>query len=163
MSTVKNLETSFAGESQANRKYLAFAKKADEEGYPAAAKLFRASAEAETIHAMQQLKALGGIKSTADNLKSAIAGETYEFTEMYPGFIAEADKPEDKQAKRAFELANNAEKSHAELYQKALDSLNEKRDVNYYVCEICGFITEGSAPDKCPNCGVPANKFKNIG
>ncbi|ADY57487.1 Rubrerythrin [Syntrophobotulus glycolicus DSM 8271] len=161
MSTKDNLKTSFAGESQANRKYLAFAKKADEEGYKGVAKLFRAAAEAETLHALSQLNALGMVNTTAENLKAAIEGETYEFTVMYPGFIAEAEAGEEKTAKRVFHLANEAEKSHAELYQKALDSLEQDKD--YYFCGICGYIHEGSAPEKCPVCGVPASKFRNIG
>ncbi|KNZ70923.1 rubrerythrin [Thermincola ferriacetica] len=163
MSTEKNLQAAFAGESQANRKYLAFAKKADEEGYPGVAKLFRAAAEAETIHAHSHLRALEGIKSTAENLQAAIDGETYEFTEMYPGFIKEADAEGAKQAKRSFELANEAEKVHAELYKKALALLEQKADTDYFVCEVCGYIHEGSAPDKCPVCGAPSNKFKNVG
>lgn len=161
MSTKENLKTSFAGESQANRKYLAFAKKADEEGLKGVAKLFRAAAEAETIHAFSQLNALGMVNTTAENLKAAIEGETHEFTVMYPGFIAEAEASGEKSALRVFNLANEAEKSHAELYQKALDALEKNAD--YYLCGICGFIQEGNAPDKCPVCGAPAGKFKNIG
>lgn len=163
MSTENNLKTSFAGESQANRKYLACAKKADEEGFTGVAKLFRAAAEAETIHAMSQLKALGIVKTTAENLKGAIEGETYEFTEMYPGFIAEAEKEGNTQAKRAFEFANEAEKVHADLYKKALENLEQNVDVNYYICPVCGNIVEGNAPDKCQICGVPASRFMNIG
>lgn len=127
------------------------------------AKLFRAAAEAETIHAHSHLRALEGIKSTAENLQAAIDGETYEFTEMYPGFIKEADAEGAKQAKRSFELANEAEKVHAELYKKALASLEQKADTDYFVCGVCGYIHEGSAPDKCPVCGAPSNKFKNVG
>jgi len=161
--TDNNLKAAFAGESQANRKYLAFAKKADEEGFPGVAKLFRAAAEAETIHAMSELKAMDGIKSTAENLKTAVAGETYEFTEMYPGFISEAEQEGRKDAKRAFHFANEAEKAHAALYQKALDALEQKADTDYYICEICGNLHEGSAPDKCSICGAPKSKFKNVG
>lgn len=162
MSTENNLKTSFAGESQANRKYLACAKKAEEEGFKGVAKLFRAAAEAETIHAMSQLKALGLVKSTEENLRSAIEGETFEFTEMYPGFINEAEKAENSQAKRAFVFANEAEKVHAKLYQKALDNLENNVEVDYYLCPICGNIEEGKAPDKCHICGAPADKFINI-
>lgn len=163
MSTENNLKAAFAGESQANRKYLAFAKKADEEGHPGVAKLFRAAAEAETVHAMSELRALGLVKSTAENLQAAVDGETYEFTEMYPGFIEEAKTEGNSQAQRAFELANAAEKVHADLYKKALAALEQNLDVDYYVCEICGHIQEGSAPDKCPICGAPTGKFKNVG
>lgn len=163
MSTENNLKAAFAGESQANRKYLAFAKKADEEGLGGVAKLFRAAAEAETIHAMSELKVLGMVKSTAENLKAAIEGETHEFTEMYPGFIAEAEKEKNTAAKRSFELANAAEEVHANLYKKALDSIEQANDTEYYVCQICGNIHENNAPDKCSICGAPASKFVNVG
>ncbi len=160
MSTEKNLKEAFAGESQANRKYLAFAKKADDEGYPAVARLFRAAAEAEAIHAYSELKALGAIKSTAENLQSAIEGETYEFTTMYPGFIREADEEGASQAKRTFSLANEAEKVHAGLYKKALDTLENKYDMEYFLCTVCGYIHENGAPDKCPVCNSLPKAFK---
>lgn len=163
MSTEENLKAAFAGESQANRKYLAFAKKADEEGLSGVAKLFRAAAEAETIHAMSELKVLGVVKSTAENLQAAVEGETHEFTEMYPGFIAEAEKEKNSSAKRSFELANAAEEVHANLYKKALASIDQANDTEYYVCQICGNIHEGKAPDKCSICGAPASKFVNVG
>lgn len=160
MSTQENLKTAIAGESQANRKYTAFAKKADEEGHKGVAKLFRAAAEAESLHALNQLKVAGFVKSTEENLKAAIEGETYEFTEMYPGFIDEAAKENNSAAKRAFSLANEAEKSHAQLYKKALE--NPGLDTDYYFCGVCGYINENSAPDKCPVCGAPASMFVNI-
>lgn len=163
MSTDDNLKSAFAGESQANRKYLAFARKADEEGYPGVAKLFRAAAEAETIHAMSQLRAMGAVKTTAENLQAAVEGETYEFTAMYPDFITVAEKEGQKQALRSFELANEAEKVHAGFYQKALATLEQKADAVYYVCEVCGNISADSAPDKCPICNAPASKFKDVG
>jgi rubrerythrin len=161
MSTENNLKTAFSGESQANHKYLAFAQKADEEGRNGAAKLFRAAAEAEAIHAFNHLKVLKAINSTEENLRAAIEGETYEFTHMYPGFIAEAEAAADQAARRTFHLANEAEKSHAELYKKALQSLEQ--DEEYYFCSICGYIHERSAPEKCPVCGAPAGKFRNVG
>lgn len=163
MGTEKNLKDAFAGESQANRKYLAFAKKADEDGYTAVAKLFRAASEAEAIHAYSELKALGAIKTTAENLQAAIAGETYEFTTMYPGFIKEADGEGASQAKKAFSLANDAEKVHADLYKKALDSLKNKPDMEYFLCTVCGYIHENGAPEKCPVCGASSKAFKNVG
>lgn len=163
MKSRDNLKAAFAGESQANRKYLAFAKKADEEGYPGVAKLFRAAAEAETIHAMSQLQALGVVGTTADNLKAAIEGETYEFTSMYPDFIDTADKEGETKAKRAFHLANEAEKVHAGFYEKALEALQQKADTDFYICGICGNLAEGAAPDNCGICGAPAAKFRNIG
>lgn len=161
MSSEKNLKEAFAGESQANRKYLAFAQKADEEGYKGAAKLFRAAAEAETLHAMNELKALGMVKSTEENLKAGIEGETYEFTSMYPGFIEEAKAEGNNAVLRIFHLANEAEKSHAHLYQQALEDIHADND--YYFCPVCGYIHTNEAPEKCPICGVPGSKFKNIG
>ena len=161
--TEKNLAAAFAGESQANRKYLAFAKQAETEKLPQVAKLFRAAAEAETIHAHTHLRNLGMIKSTAENLKEAIAGETYEFTEMYPGFITEA-KTENQSAAivKGMQLANDAEKVHASLYQKALDTLANPVDVDYYLCSVCGHIAEGGAPDQCPICGAKVVAYKKV-
>ena len=161
--TEKNLAAAFAGESQANRKYLAFAKQAETEKLPQVAKLFRAAAEAETIHAHTHLRNLGMIKSTAENLKAAIAGETYEFTEMYPGFISEA-KTENQSAAivKGMQLANDAEKVHASLYQKALDTLANPVDADYYLCSVCGHIAEGGAPDQCPICGAKAVAYKKV-
>lgn len=163
MSTENNLKAAFAGESQANRKYLAFAAKAEQEGYPGVAKLFRAASEAEAIHALSELKALGGIKTTAENLQAAIDGETYEFTEMYPDFIKTAETEGNNLAKRSFHLANEAEKVHAELYKEALKLLESKEDVDYYLCPVCGYLHKHSAPEKCPICGANASAFKNIG
>ena len=150
----QNLKDAFAGESQANRKYLAFAKKAETEGYKNAAKLFRAAATAETIHAHNHLRELGGVKSTAENLREAINGESYEFLQMYPRMIADATAERNEKALRTFNFANEVEKVHAALYKKALDELgNEKsKDVKYYVCTVCGYTAEGKAPDSCPVC-----------
>ena len=158
----KNLQDAFAGESQANRKYLAFAKKADKEGYPQVAKLFRAAAAAETVHAHSHLKELGGIKSTKENLEAAIGGETFEFKEMYPQMIADAEEEGNKGALRTFNYANEVEKIHAELYQKALDNLGKNVDSDYYVCDICGYTAEGSAPDECPVCKAKKQAFSKI-
>ncbi len=162
MSTDKNLATAFAGESQANRKYLAFAKQAEADGYPQVARLFRATAEAETIHAHTHLRTMGGIKSTAENLKAAISGETYEFNEMYPPFISQAEADQNAAAVRTFKLANEAEKVHALLYQKALDNLEKKEPVDLYLCIVCGHIAEGRVPDVCPICGAKAAAYKKI-
>lgn len=163
MNTEKNLAAAFAGESQANRKYLAFAKQADAEGYHQIAKLFRATAEAETLHAHSHLKTLGHIKSTAENLKAAIDGETYEFSNMYPDFIKEAEAEGNTAALRSFNLANEAEKVHAELYEKALKAI-EKGDAtfDYYLCTVCGHIAEGSAPDTCPICGAKHQAYQKM-
>lgn len=157
-----NLKEAFAGESQANRTYLAFAKKADEEGYAQAARLFRAAADAETVHAHAHLKVLGGINDTASNLKEAISGETHEFTSMYPGFIEEAEKDGNAAAAMSFKNANAVEEIHAGLYQKALDSLGSNEETVYYVCQVCGNTVEGEAPDKCPICGAPKKMFNLI-
>lgn len=163
--TDENLKAAFAGESQANRKYLAFAWKADEEGFTQAAKLFRAAAEAETVHAMNHLKTLGEIKSTSENLNTALGGETYEFNKMYPEFLGVAKQDGNKQATWSFDVANKVEKIHAGLYQKAIDAMKSKKDmekVDYYVCSVCGNTVEGNAPDVCPICGSPKSKFKKI-
>ena len=163
MATQDNLKEAFAGESQANRKYLAFAEKADKEGYKQAAKLFRAAADAETVHAMNHLRVLGGVGSTVDNLKAAISGETEEFEDMYPKFIKEAKSEGASDAAIvSFDVANQVEEIHAGLYQKALDSLGNNEDVDYYVCQICGNTVERSAPDKCPVCNAPKSKFNKI-
>lgn len=161
MSSKENMKESFAGESQAFQKYTAFAKKADEEGFKGAAKLFRAAAAAEKNHAQSQLRILGLLNSTADNLKAGIEGETYEFTHMYPGFIESSKEEGDSASQRAFYLANEAEKAHAALYQDALSDLSA--DSDYYVCSVCGYIHKKEAPEKCPVCGAPQSKFNNIG
>lgn len=160
--TEKNLKEAFAGESQANRKYLAFAKKADEEGYPQIAKLFRAAAEAETVHALNHLRELGEVKSTRENLEAAINGESYEFQNMYPKMIEEAAEEGKESAVRSFHLANEVEKVHAGLYRKALNNLDQNPQTDYYVCQVCGNTVEGEAPETCPICGAPKKMFKKI-
>ncbi len=160
--TEKNLKEAFAGESQANRRYLAFARKAEEEGYPQVARLFRAAAEAETIHALNHLRELGEVKSTRENLEMAINGESYEFQKMYPKMIEEAEAEGNKEAKRSFELANAVEKVHGELYKKALENLGKNEEVDYYVCQVCGNTVENEPPDTCPICGAPKKMFKKI-
>jgi rubrerythrin len=160
--TEQNLQDAFAGESQANRKYLAFAKKADAEGYKQVAKLFRAAAEAETVHALNHLRELAKIKSTKENLAAAISGETYEFQSMYPQMIAEAEQEGKKGAQRSFYLANEVEKIHASLYKQALEILGRNAEVDYYVCEVCGNTVEGEPPDKCPICGALKKMFKKV-
>ncbi len=160
--TEKNLLEAFAGESQANRKYLAFAKQADKEGYPQAARLFRAAAEAETVHAHAHLKVLGGIKSTAENLKEAISGETHEFKEMYPEMIGTAKEEGNKGAERSFSYANAVEEVHAGLYQKALDNLDNLEEADIYVCSVCGYTCEGEAPESCPVCNSKKKAFSKV-
>lgn len=159
--SIDNLKEAFAGESQANQKYRAFAAKADEDGYPNIARLFRAAAEAERIHAEGHLRALDAIMSTAENLKAAIAGETYEFSKMYPPMLAQAEV-EGHKAKRMFGYALKVEEVHARLYQCALDALLAGHDLQHesiYLCPVCGFIEFGNAPDSCPVCGLKGNRF----
>ena len=160
--TEKNLQEAFSGESQANRKYLAFAKKAEQEGYKQVAKLFRAAAEAETVHAHNHLRELGGIKSTKENLLEAIDGESYEFQKMYPQMIEDAKAEDKKGAERSFSYANEVEKVHADLYKKALENLGNNPDIDYYVCQVCGYTAEGEAPDQCPVCKSKKQMFKKI-
>lgn len=161
--TEKNLQEAFAGESQANRKYLAFAKKADQEGYPLVANLFRAAAEAETVHAHAHLRVLKGINSTAENLKEAVAGETHEFKSMYPDMIETAKSEGNKAAERTFTFANEVEKIHADLYQKALDSLDNPEDIEcYYVCGVCGYTCENEPPETCPVCKANIKAFSRV-
>ena len=165
MSTAKNLQDAFAGESQANRKYTAFARKAEAEGYPNIARLFRAAAEAETVHALAHFRVMGGVKGTADNLQAAVAGEGYEFQQMYPGFVAEAEKEGQKGATVSFKNALAVEKIHHDLYSQALATLKSGRDLPaapIMVCDVCGNTVVGAAPDKCPICGAPKKMFMEI-
>ena len=161
MTTETNLKEAFAGESQANRKYLAFAKKAEKDGFANVAKLFRTAAEAETVHALGHLNAMDGVKSTAENLQAAIAGETYEYTEMYPPMLKAAEA-ENHKAKRMFGFALKAEEVHAKLYKMALEAVAQGKDLaetNFYYCPICGHIELGNPPDACPICGASADHF----
>lgn len=162
MSSKDNLKEAFAGESQANRKYLAFAKKADEEGFKQIAKLFRAAAAAETVHAHNHLEVMEGINSTEENLEEGIAGEKEEFESMYPGFIEEAKSEGNQKAVWTFDVANQVEEIHAGLYQNALENIGRNREVDYYVCEFCGNTVEGEAPDKCSVCGAAKEHFFKV-
>lgn len=161
----KNLMAAFAGESQANRKYLAFAKKADEEGFAGVAKLFRAAAAAETVHAHNHLNVAGGVKSTLENLKEAYEGEHYEFSDMYPGFLEKSKEEKATGATKTFYWANEVEKVHGELYQSALKAVEagdafEAKD--WYVCDQCGYTIADGAPDKCPVCGATKAQFFKV-
>lgn len=160
--TEKDLQDAFAGESQANRKYLAFAKKADQEGHKQVARLFRAAADAETVHAHNHLRELGGIKSTRENLGEAINGESYEFQKMYPAMIEDAKAEGNQGALKSFTYANAVEKVHAALYKKALDQLGKNPDTDYHVCQVCGYTAEGEAPDECPVCKSKKPVFKKV-
>lgn len=161
----ENLNAAFAGESQANRKYLAFAEKADKEGFPQVAKLFRAAAAAETVHAHSHLRVLGGIKSTKENIQAAVEGEHHEFTEMYPEFIEDAKAEDNKGAERTFNYANEVEKIHHKLYETALEAVENGKDLekqDIYICPVCGYTHEGKPPEKCPVCGTVKKMFKKI-
>ena len=159
----ESLKLAFAGESQANRRYLAFGVKADQEGYSQVARLFRAAAEAETVHAHNHLRALKGIRSTRENLQEAISGETHEFKSMYPEMIEAAKADENKEAERTFNYANEVEKVHAQLYTKLLDTLGTSQEsYPYYVCPVCGLTAEKNTPDVCPVCGAKGEMFRRI-
>lgn len=162
MGTTENLKDAFAGESQANRKYLAFAQKAESDGFPQVAKLFRAAAEAETLHANAHLRALGGIKSTLENLTEAVEGERYEFQDMYPDFLSAAKEEGNKKAEMSFRNALEAEEVHHNLYKQALAAVEAGKDLetlSIYLCPVCGNLELGETPDKCPICNAPGAKF----
>lgn len=160
--TEKNLADAFAGESQANRRYLAYAEKAEDESLPGIAKLFRAVAAAETIHAHKHLRTAGKVGGTKENLQDALAGETHEFKSMYPQMIADAKEEGQRSAEISFTYANEVEKVHAGLYTKALEDPAAFPVQDYYVCKICGYTVEGAAPDKCPVCGANAKAFLKV-
>ena len=163
--TEKNLQEAFAGESQASRRYLFFADKAEKEEHPQIARLFRAAAEAETVHAYNHLRNMDAIKSTRENLEAAISGEHYEFTKMYPGFIEKAKAEGNKRAESGFSFANQVEEIHHGLYQNALEALEagkQLKDEPYFICGVCGYTVAGEAPDNCPVCGAPASRFKRV-
>ena len=165
MSTTDNLKEAFAGESQANRKYLAFAKKADKEGLSQVARLFRAAAEAETVHALAHFRVLGGVKSTAENLEAAVAGEAFEFESMYPKFVAEAQAEGNKAAEMTCANAMAVEKVHFDLYSGALAAVKAGGDLPaaaIYVCDICGNTVIGEAPDECPVCKAKKEHFFEV-
>ncbi len=163
--TSENLKNAFAGESQANRRYLAFAQKADEEGHPQIARLFRAAAEAETVHALNHVRTMGGVKTTAENLNAAVSGETFEFKQMYPDYIKMAKQENNAQAAWSFNVANQVEQIHANLYTKAINALKSGKEppkAEYYVCSVCGNTVENETPEKCPICGSPKSKFFKV-
>jgi rubrerythrin len=162
---IDSLKTAFAGESQANRRYLAFARKAEEEGFTQVAKLFRATAEAETVHALNHLRILGEIKSTSENLGVAVSGETFESKKMYPEYIGIAKKEGNSQAVWSFDVANRVEEIHAGLFSKAIEAIKNKKELtktDYYVCSVCGNTVEDKAPENCPICGAPKTKFFKV-
>ena len=164
-STEENLQSAFAGESQANRRYLFFADKAEKEGYPQVARLFRAAAEAETIHARNHFAAMDGVGSTRDNLMAGAIGEHYEFTRMYPPFIEQAESENNERARISFEYANEVEQIHHKYFEKTLKAFEagqQLKDEPYFVCPVCGNTVAGEAPEKCPICGTPRSQFKRV-
>ncbi len=161
--TEENLKAAFAGQSQAHMRYLIFAEVAEKEGKPNLARLFRAIAYAEQVHATNHYRELGMIRDSGQNLDVAIAGETYEVEEMYPAFIAVADLQKESGAKRAFHFAIEAEKIHAELYRKAKEAAEKGTDIKIgtvYICPVCGHTVVGEPPERCPICGAPREKYK---
>ena len=163
--TEENLQTAFAGESQANRRYLFFADKAEKEGYPQVARLFRAAAEAETVHARNHFAAMDGVGSTRDNLTAGAIGEHYEFTRMYPPFIEQAETENNQRAEISFKYANEVEQIHHKYYEaaiKAFDAGQQLKDEPYFVCPVCGNTIAGGAPEKCPICSTSGSKFKKV-
>ena len=165
MATSDNLKEAFAGESQANRKYLAFAKKAQADEFPQVAKLFRAAADAETVHAHAHLRVMGGVKGTAENLQAAVEGEGFEFEQMYPRFVAEAQSEGNKPAETSFSNAMAVEEIHHGLYSRALQSVESGKDLpeaRIFVCQVCGNTVLDEAPERCPVCGAPRKRFAEI-
>lgn len=160
--TDQNLMDAFAGESQANRKYLAFAKAAEQEGMPQIAKLFRAAAASETVHALTHLKNAGKIGTTAENLKDALAGETHEYTKMYPEMIRDAEAEGKTAVAKYFGYVNKVEEIHANLYKKAMENPSKISNEDYYVCKICGYTHQGPV-ESCPVCGAGAAAFFKVG
>ena len=163
--TIENLKAAFTGESQANRRYLAFAQKAEEEGLVQVAKLFRAAAEAETVHALNHMRIIGDVKATVENLGAAVDGETFEYKKMYPEYVKAARQEKNSQAAWSFNVANQVEQVHANLFTKAAKSLKAGKElgkVDYYVCSVCGNTVENEAPEKCPICGNPKTKFFKV-
>lgn len=163
--TSENLKGAFAGESQANRRYLAFAHKAEEEGFPQVAKLFKAAAEAETVHALNHIMVMGVTKSTAENLEDAVAGETFEYKHMYPDYLKTAKKEKKTQAVWSFNVAEQVERVHAFLFKKAIKALKSGKEfakADYYVCSVCGNTVEDDAPDRCPVCASPKEKYFKV-
>lgn len=163
--TGDNLREAFGGESQASARYLAFARKADQEGHPQVAKLFRAAAAAEVVHARNHLETMEGVKSTQENLKEAISGENTEHVRMYPEFIEQAKREERPRAERTFDWARKVEMAHESLYKSALDALQAgttPKASDYFVCQVCGMTAEGDAPDRCPVCGAPRTQFLKV-
>jgi rubrerythrin len=160
--TTENLEEAFAGESQACMRYLAFAEKADQEGFTAVAKLFRAAAKAEMYHALSHIRAMGTIASTLDNIRSAVEGETHEFKNMYPPMIRDAMEDKDQEARYSLEYAMSIEMIHAKYFKKAMEDPHSFPEASYHICPVCGNTVMNKAPNKCPYCGVDGKDFVEV-
>ena len=163
--TEKNLQEAFAGESQANRRYLFFADKAEKEGYSQIARLFRAAADAETVHARNHFNAMDGVGSTKDNLLAGVVGEHYEFTRMYPAFIEQAELENNKRAQVSFKYANEVEQIHHGYFEQALKALEagqQLKDEPYFICPVCGNTVAGEAPERCSICATPGSRFERV-
>ena len=160
--TMTNLADAFAGESQANRKYLAFAKKAEEEGMPQVAKRFRVAAASETVHAHEHLKVMGELKDTSANLAASIGGENFEHTAMYPGFMDIAVKEDNEDARFSFFAANTAEKFHENMFREAAEKMADLEDSRFFVCQVCGMTYEHEAPDACVVCSAPKHRIEEF-
>ena len=161
MKTMKNLKAGFVAESQAHLRNLAFAMKAEQESYSQVAKLFRAIAEAEAVHAFNHLRLLGAVSSTQENLESAFERENLA-SNSYPQFIMEADEEDNAHVAKVFSYSRDVERGHAKLYKKALDHMIAESETEYYVCQVCGYVSDGVLPDECPICGAPKAKFRKV-
>ena len=159
--TLSNLKVGFVAESQAHQRNLAFALKADQEGYPQMARLFRAVAEAEGVHAFNHLRSLGGVSATQENLESAFERENLA-TDTYPQFIREANEEGNAAVARVFSFSRDVERGHAKLYKKALEDMIREADTDYYVCTVCGYVSDGELPEQCPICGASKEKFRTV-
>ncbi len=160
--TKQNLQNAFAGESQAHMKYLIFAERAEKEGKPNIARLFRAISFAEKVHATGHFKVLSKVGDTVKNLEAAIVGETFEVNEMYPAYYEEAKKQGEKDAERTTHYALEAEKIHAQMYENAKKAAEKGKDLQLkevYICPVCGYTKEGEPEEFCPVCGVKKEKF----
>jgi rubrerythrin len=159
--TLQNLKAGFIAESQAHLRNIAFAMKAEQEGYPQMARLFRAVAEAEAVHAFNHLWLLGAISGTQENLESAFEKENLAGN-TYPRFIKEANEEDNPHVAEIFGYSRDVERGHSRLYGKALSHMVADVNTEYYVCGVCGYISDGVLPDKCPICDAPKEKFRRV-
>jgi rubrerythrin len=159
--TLNNLKRGLIAESQAHLRNLVYAMNAEQEGYPQVARLFRAIAEAEAVHAFGHFRLLGAISSTQENLESAFERENLAAS-TYPKFVREANEEQNTNVATVLGYSRDVEKGHAGLYKKALVHMMAGEDTEYYVCQVCGYVSDGSLPDVCPICGAPREKFRKV-